>query len=535
MDPEKNTPTEQQKEHVRTGARFADDVQDGQDQLHPTLTTQTAQTGVTEDSEKDSSRYASSTAGLEFRAETHRAERRLLWKLDVLIIPLAVLLYLSAYLDRGNLGNARLQGLQAEVLEGSDTNYSIALSCFFITYITFSIPGTLLAKAILPSTSISLGALIWSIGASCQAATFNPAGLFVCRLFVGIGEALFGQAMALYFTLFYLPTEQSKRIGAFIGAGSMAGAFGGLISYGVSSIKHAKIDQWRILFLIEGIPSFVLAIVVFLCLPSRPETTKYLTEDQRTLACTRLNAVRRPEGATGVDWKAVRHAFLDWKTYTMAVMYSCMNLGLGSVSGFLPTIIKGLGYSNANAQLYTVPPYVVSLVFMLLLCTYSDRRQSRGIPSMVVFAIGIVGWTILYTVSPIGASHSDLHVRYFGVICVVTAGYSLIPIAMSQVARNTGCESQRAVALGMLNTVGQCLSVLAAFVFPSAEGPRYVKGNLLNIAFQSLGFCLALFHYVYFKWENARRDRVEGGKPEKGAILDTLDLYDKAPGFRYVC
>lgn len=81
MDPEKNTPNEQQKEHVRTGARFAEDVQDGQDQLHPTLTSQTAQTGFTEDSEKGSSRYANSTAGLEMRAEARKAERRLLFKL----------------------------------------------------------------------------------------------------------------------------------------------------------------------------------------------------------------------------------------------------------------------------------------------------------------------------------------------------------------------------------------------------------------------------------------------------------------------
>lgn len=81
-------------------------------------------------------------------------------------------------------------------------------------------------------------------------------------------------------------------------------------------------------FLIEGIPSFVLAIVVFFCLPSRPETTKYLTEDQRTLACTRLNAVRRQEGPTGIDWKAVRYALLDWKTYTMAVMCEYLRITL---------------------------------------------------------------------------------------------------------------------------------------------------------------------------------------------------------------
>lgn len=122
-----------------------------------------------------------------------------------------MLLYLSAYLDRGNLANvspiflletpqpiltiqARLQGLEEEVLNGSDTNYSIALVCFFITYIVFSIPGTLMAKQINPSYSIAAGAMIWSVAATLQAASFNRAGLFVCRLFVGVGEAFFGMS-----------------------------------------------------------------------------------------------------------------------------------------------------------------------------------------------------------------------------------------------------------------------------------------------------------------------------------------------------
>lgn len=106
--------------------------------------------------------------------------------------------------------NAKLQGLQKHVLDGSDTKYSIALCCFFLTYIVLSIPGTLLAKAWLPSTSIALGALIWSIAATGQAAVKNPAGLYTCRLFVGVGEALFGQAMALYFTVWYRKSEIAK-------------------------------------------------------------------------------------------------------------------------------------------------------------------------------------------------------------------------------------------------------------------------------------------------------------------------------------
>ncbi|KAL8291709.1 hypothetical protein RQP46_001967 [Phenoliferia psychrophenolica] len=430
--------------------------------MSPTLTNGTNFT----DTEKGSTAYASSTTGEDHRVESAKAERRLLFKLDILIMPLAVLLYLSAYLDRGNLGNARLQGLEATVLKGSDANYSLALSCFFITYIVLSIPGTLLAKAIQPSTSIATGALIWSIAATCQSAAFNPAGLYVARLFVGVGEALFGQAMALYFTYWYLPTEVAKRVGLFISAGSLSGAFGGLISYGVSSIKHSAITQWKILFLIEG-------------------------------------------GFTD------GHAqFTDWKTYVVAIAYSCMNLGLGSVGGYLPT-------------------NVVALVFMLLITTYSDRYQTRGIPIASVFCIGIVGWAILFAVSPIKASHMALRARYFGCIAVVTAGYSNIPLIISWQSANTGSQSQRAVSLGMLNTVGQCLSVLAAYSFPKSEGPRFIKGNALNIAFSSFGLLITLAMTAYYRYENKRRDAVEGGRPPKGTTLNVLEHYDLAEGFRY--
>ncbi|KAJ9103229.1 hypothetical protein QFC21_002652 [Naganishia friedmannii] len=487
----------------------------------------------TRDTEKGTaSEYATSVDGGD-HVTVARAEKRLLRKLDIIILPFAALLYLSAYLDRGNLGNARLQGLQKTVLDNSDEKYSLALACFYITYIVFSIPGTLLSKQINPSTAISIGALVWSIAATCQAATNNPAGLYVCRLFVGLGEAMFGQSMSLYFAFWYRKNEIAKRISFFIGAGVVAGAFGGLLAFGVSSIEHSKIAKWRILFLIEGIPSLILAICVFLFLPTRPQTSRYLTEDERIICITRLNKDSLNEANTGIDWRGVRRAFMDWKTYVVAIMYSCMNLTLGSVSGFLPTIIKGLGYTEARAQLFTVPPYAVALVVMVLLSTISDRLRTRGIPAGSVFIIGIVGWALLLEV------HHDLHVRYFACICIVTAGYCAIPIIMSWQANNTGSQSQRAVSLGMLNTIGmpsarQCLSVLASYSFPSKQGPRFVKGITLNLAFQALGFVIAMGMTAYYRWENKRRDRVEGGPPAEGAVLNTMEEFDLAPGFRYV-
>jgi hypothetical protein len=92
---------------------------------------------------------------------------------------------------------------------------------------------------------------------------------------------------------------------------------------------------------------------------------------------------------------------------------------------------------------------------MMLLSTFSDRQKTRGFPVAAVFIIGIVGWSLLYGISPVHASHSDLHVRYFGCICVVVAGYAAIPLIMSWQSNNTGSQSQRAVSLGMLNTIGE--------------------------------------------------------------------------------
>jgi MFS family permease len=216
--------------------------------------------------------------------------------------------------------------------------------------LTAKIPGTLLAKQINPSYSIATGAMIWSIAATCQAATFNRAGIFVCRLFVGIGESMFGQAMAFHLSLWYSKADLARRVGIFISAGSVAGAFGGLIAFGVQHIKHSAIKQWRILFLIEGCPSVLLAIAVALLMPSRPERSRLLSGDQKALCMARLSAENSVDSRLGIDWRGVKRTLTDWKTYVVSVGYSCLNLGLGSVGGFLPTIIKGLGYTNAQAS-----------------------------------------------------------------------------------------------------------------------------------------------------------------------------------------
>ncbi|KAL1407960.1 hypothetical protein Q8F55_004757 [Vanrija albida] len=468
---------------------------------------------------------------VEFTAAEERAVVR---KLDLVIVTFGMCIYLSAYLDRGNLGNARLMGLQEEALGGSDKAFSIALACFFITYTTWGIPGTMAAKWMLPSRSLATGCALWSIGATLMAACSSPGPIYFLRLMIGVGEAMFGQALPLLCTFWYTKREMAVRMGVFISAGSLAGAFGGLIAWGVNSMHNAKISQWRVLFLIEGLPGLILAVALWFFMPTYPEDKQwFLTPRESDICLARKAKESGNEGNRGIDKRAVKRAFTDWKVYAMPVVYFTFNVNASSVSGFLPTIVKNLGYSSAIAQLMTVPPYAVALVTTVIVAHVSDHLQSRGFFLAGSYILGAVGWILLRVLDAASKDKAILSGRYFGCILLVSAAYIVIPLHLSWAASNNPSQTQRAVAMGMLNLIGQQGSILGSFSFPSAHAPHYYRGVYINLGMQCFGALASVLLSLWFRWENRRRDEVEG-KPDPDARLNVLEDFDKAVGFRYV-
>ncbi|KAL7408785.1 hypothetical protein BDY24DRAFT_445432 [Mrakia frigida] len=276
---------------------------------------------------------------------------------------------------------------------------------------------------------------------TCQAGATSPAGLYVCRGFVGIGQAMFGQAIA-----FYRP--------------------------------HFKIPQWRILFLIEGIPS--CAHLRHRGLLLSPRSTSRLQVSERGGTSHRSHL-------TQLEELAVIRAFTDWKTYAVSIAYSCMDLGLGSVSAYLPTIIKGLGYTNAEAQLYTIPPCAVSLIFMLMVTTTSDRYQQQAIP---------------------GPS--------FSASFLYEQRRELFVLGTSDASASSLLDTPTFLSPSLvLNTIEQF----------------FIKGASINVAFQGFGFFITL--NIYYRTENNRRDGREGGRPAPRTKIDVVNDDDSAVGFRY--
>jgi len=168
------------------------------------------------------------------------------------------------------------------------------------------------------------------------------------------------------------------RMACWLGFAAVAGAFGGLIAFGVQH-AHAAIHNWQILFIIEGIPAILMGLVTIFFLPNRPESTTFFNERERAIALDRMNRGTSSDTGAKVEKAHILMACRDWRCYTGGGFYFCLNTMQASISAFLPTIIATFGFTPAITQLLTVPPYAVAVILMISLSWTSDRLQSRGI------------------------------------------------------------------------------------------------------------------------------------------------------------
>ncbi|KAF9567126.1 MFS general substrate transporter [Agrocybe pediades] len=466
--------------------------------------------------------------GQEVPLATPEEERALVRKIDRRILPITCLLYLFASLDRSNLGNARLQGLPGDVLGGDKTGvlFDWLTSGFYFSYVLCQIPATLLSKLCPPRAYVALAAIGWGLTSTLMASGFNFASLMTARIFLGIFEAGFGPVITIYLSFFYTRQELGLRLALWFGFATVAGAFGGLIAFGVQHI-HASVANWRLLFIIEGVPTIILGVVTYFVLPNRPESTTYFTERERQIAIERMNRDQTGDVGAVVRKAHIKSALLDWRVYTAGAIYFGLNTALASIGAFLPTIITTFGFTNALAQLLTVPPYVVAAIVMISFSYTSDRIQSRGILQTVSSLIGAIGYLILLVVP------TNNHARYFATFCITSGTYTTIGLIIAWFNHNLGSETKRATGIPMFMAIGQCGSILGAHLFPKTEGPRYFKGYGAATGLLFLATACSLILSISYRWENARRDRLYG-KPKEGVKVDTDKLADKTPEFRYV-
>ncbi|RPD81550.1 MFS general substrate transporter [Lentinus tigrinus ALCF2SS1-7] len=454
-------------------------------------------------------------------------ERRLVRKLDKRILPIICAMYFFAYLDRTNLGNARLQGLPEDTLHGDPTGvlFDWVNSAFYFPYVLCQVPAILLSKLCPPRIWLGCVAVGWGLCSTLMAAAFNFSGLMVARIGLGVFEAGFSPGFPLYFGLFYTREEIGMRVAWWFAFAEIAGALSGLIAFGIQH-AHTSVANWRLLFIIEGIPTILLGLCAMVILPNRPEETSLFNEKEREIAIDRMNRGAKADVGRMLQRNHIKVAFKDWKVYAGAIMYFGLNCATAGITGFLPTIIKTFGFTDALAQLLTVPPYAVAAVCLCLLSYASDRLQDRGSLTVGSCILAGIGYVLLLAVP------SNNHVRYFATFCITIGAYCAIGLIISWYAHNFGSETKKAAGTPLYMSLGQGGSILGSHLFPSTQGPRYIKGFAVTAALLFLAALSALVLTVYYRRENKRRDCLYG-EPTKNGIVDTSVLADEAKDFRY--
>ncbi|KAF4816677.1 MFS transporter prlL [Colletotrichum siamense] len=405
-------------------------------------------------------------------------EKKLVRKIDMYLLPLMWLMYLLSYMDRTNIGNAKIAGMDKDL--GLDSGkYSIALIVFFIGYVLFEVPSNMLLTRTRPSLYLPGIMAVW--GSVTIGMAFCPTyeALVGFRVVMGCLESGFAPGVLLLLSSWYKKEEQSKRFAVYISAAILSGAFGGLLAGSITSGLHEVhgIAGWRWLFVVEGAATVGAAGIAFFVLPDFPANTSKLkfNERERALAIRRLQsdeqALRGEEEPVLGHWAAFKLAMVSWKTWLFVVGYMAI-VGSSTLSYFYPTLVSGLGYTSTAAQYMTIPIFGVAFVCTAITGYFADRHSKwRGLILGAWMAVAMICSIIICVVYNFTARYALLVIMASGLWASNGLALSYASVSFGDMANET-----RAISLAFVNAMGNLAQIYGAYLFPSSDAPKYLMG-----------------------------------------------------------
>ncbi|KAH7908986.1 MFS general substrate transporter [Hygrophoropsis aurantiaca] len=492
--------------------------------------------------------------------ELNADEERKLWrKVDMRLMPIMSLMYLLSFLDRGNIGNAKLEGITTQ-LNLTGNKYNIALTMFFIPYCIFECPAKYISLChphlfwkfiylffVIQPCSESIQTIqwfaanrwlpgimiLWGLIMTLMGLVKTYPQLVGVRVCLGIAEAGLFPGVVYYLSLWYPRHMLQYRVGLFFGAATLAGAFSGLLAFGIGYMGGTKgLEGWSWIFILEGIATIVVAVAALFILVDFPDTAKFLTQEERAFIIWRK---KYDNSSVGEEENfAPRHvwaAFADWQVWLHILVYMSIVAPLYGITLFLPTIIKDFGYDTPISQLLTVPPYVVATIVLLVFAHFSDKLKIRSPFILAGLVMCLIGFAINISNAPSG-------VKYFGTFFCVAGSYAAFPGIVCWLGNNLAGQYKRGVGMALHIGIGNLSGAIASNIYRTQDSPRFILGHGLELMFVGIGFITLPIVLLLYKRINHQRDEVERLAHERGEKLqysaqELRELGDRAPDFRY--
>ncbi|EQL00396.1 hypothetical protein G6O67_007946 [Ophiocordyceps sinensis] len=459
------------------------------------------------------------------------AERRLRLKMDLCIIPPVSLLYLFCFIDRANLGNAKIAGLDVD-LGMRQFDYNSTISVFYVSHILFEIPSNILCKWMGPGWFLPLSALLFGVASLGTAFVTTIPQTMGVRFLLGVFEAGMMPGIAYYLSRWYRRAELAFRLSLYIVMAPLAGAFGGLLASAILSLDHfGGLGGWRMIFAIEGIITIGLGLVAFLVLTDRPATARWLTPHEKDLAIARIKSERI--GATAVldklDKPKLLRGILCPVTLSTSLVFLLNNVTVQGLAFFAPTIVKTI-YSKATPvqqQLYTVPPYAVGAFFTLVLPLISWRTDRRQIFIILCAPMVMIGYCMFL-------GSRDNSVRYGATFLIASSAFALGPLTNAQVSANVVSDTARSAAIGTNVMMGNIGGLISGWSFLPWDAPDYRIGNGLNLATAASILVVSILTLLWMNRDNAKRRGRDMDAELSGLTPHQIEDLDwKHPAFQW--
>ncbi|KAJ5599349.1 hypothetical protein N7450_000416 [Penicillium hetheringtonii] len=439
------------------------------------------------------------------------AEKSLVRKIDRTILPIMVVAYMMAFIDKQTLSYTSLMGLIQD-LHLTGNQYSWSSGIFYFGYLFFSYPASLLMVKFPLGKYLAINFILWAIVLGCHAATTNFATLMVVRFFLGATEASLSPGFTLITSLWYTRSEQPLRAGIWFCGNSLSLIVGNSIAVGILEIK-SKLGAWQWLFIIFGILTFLWGVLMLFRLPNSPTDASFLTEEERMIAVERLKGNKTGFKNTRIDRNQIMECFKDPKTLLLGVMVLTANIPNGGYTTFNGLVLKGFGFDTRHTLLLGLPGGFIVFLFVLS---------------------GIVGSVLVYVCKSVGA-------RYAGLILMGVYSTAM-PISMTIISSNVGGFTKKATVSAVFFILYCVGNIIGPQLFFEDEAPKYQSGFLAIIVCLSVNVLDSGALLYYLRRENSRRDRMcrsssSNNAPEKHAnnsqteLLDVTDLHNKQ--FRY--
>ncbi|KAG2011273.1 high-affinity nicotinic acid transporter [Coprinopsis cinerea AmutBmut pab1-1] len=468
--------------------------------------------------------------------EERELVRRAKLKLDLTLMPVMAMFNFLGYLDRTNIGNARIAGMQSD-LSLTDKQFSIAIAVFYGPYILSELPSNLVLKKIGPNFLLPAVLTGWGIVVLAQGFVKNYGGLLAIRLVLGLLEGPMFPGIVLYLSGFYTRKELSLRIAYFASSASVGGAFSGLLAAGITRM-HGKsgLPGWRWIFIIEGLITLVVGLIGFFLVPANPEKSRVLSPAEKKAVAKLLEMDRPPIGADEkFNPKEIVRSITSPHVFFVFVVFILGGSIYNGLAVFVPTIINDLDFTANESQLLSVGPFAVAFVVSIIGSWISDRFNRRGPPLIVLATILTIGWVIFYV-------SQNNWLSYASFFFMVPGIYACTPIAAAWLSNNSEPYFRRATSIAFAFMATNVGGIFSTTQFPRKDAPRYRTATITNLTFSVIITLSAATNMLLLRWMDSRKARnrdkilapfINESDSDGTGKEAWLELGDKHPDFKY--